>query len=40
VEVVRGLSINMSLLDALQVSTYSRYFKDIIANKYEIETLW
>jgi hypothetical protein len=29
----------MSLLDALQVSTYSRYFKDILANKYEIATL-
>jgi hypothetical protein len=39
VEVVRRLSINMSLLDALQVPTYSRYFKDIIANKYEIATL-
>jgi 3-polyprenyl-4-hydroxybenzoate decarboxylase len=26
-------------LDALQVPTYSRYFKDIIANKYEIATL-
>jgi hypothetical protein len=35
-EVVRRLSINMSLLDALQVPTYSRYFKDILANKYEI----
>jgi hypothetical protein len=39
VEVVRILSINMSLLDALQVPTYSRYFKDILANKYEIATL-
>jgi hypothetical protein len=39
VEVVRRLSINMSLLDALQVLTYSRYFKDILANKYEIATL-
>jgi hypothetical protein len=39
VEVVRRLSINMPLLDALQVPTYSRYFKDIIANKYEIATL-
>jgi hypothetical protein len=29
----------MPLLDALQVPTYSRYFKDILANKYEIETL-
>jgi hypothetical protein len=29
----------MALLDALQVPTYSRYFKDIFANKYEIETL-
>jgi hypothetical protein len=26
VEVVRRLSINMPLLDALQVPTYSRYF--------------
>jgi hypothetical protein len=26
-------------LDALQVPTYSRYFKDILANKYEIATL-
>jgi hypothetical protein len=39
VEVVHRLSINMSLLDALQVPTYSCYFKDILANKYEIETL-
>jgi hypothetical protein len=37
--VVRRLSINMPLLDALQVPTYSRYFKDILANKYEIATL-
>jgi hypothetical protein len=29
----------MPLLDALQVPTYSRYFKDILANKYEITTL-
>jgi hypothetical protein len=40
VEVVRRLSINMPLLDDLQVPTYSRYFKDILANKYEIATLW
>jgi hypothetical protein len=39
VEVVRRLSINMPLLDALQIPTYSRYFKDILANKYEIATL-
>jgi hypothetical protein len=39
VEVVLRLSINMPLLDALQVPTYSLYFKDILANKYEIETL-
>jgi hypothetical protein len=39
VEVVRRLSINMPLLDALQVPTYSRSFKDILANKYEIATL-
>jgi hypothetical protein len=39
VEVVRRLSINMPLLDVLQVPTYSRYFKDILANKYEIATL-
>jgi hypothetical protein len=39
VEVVRRLSINMSLLDALQVPTYSCYFKDILANKYEIATI-
>jgi hypothetical protein len=39
VEVVHRLSINMSLLDALQVPTYSRYFKNILANKYEIETV-
>jgi hypothetical protein len=39
VEVVRRLSINMPLLDALQVPIYSRYFKDILANKYEIATL-
>jgi hypothetical protein len=29
----------MPLLDALQVLTYSRYFNDILANKYEIATL-
>jgi hypothetical protein len=29
----------MSLLDALQVPTYSCYFKDILANKYEVATL-
>jgi hypothetical protein len=28
----------MPLLDALQVPTYSRYFKDILANKYEVAT--
>jgi hypothetical protein len=39
VEVVRRLSINMLLLDALQVPIYSLYFKDILANKYEIATL-
>jgi hypothetical protein len=39
VEVVHRLSINMPLLDALQVPTYSHYFKDILANKYEIATL-
>jgi hypothetical protein len=39
VEVVRRLSINMSLLDALQVPTYSHYFKAILANKYEIAIL-
>jgi hypothetical protein len=27
-------------LDALKIPTYSRYFKDILANKYEIATLW
>jgi hypothetical protein len=39
VEVVRRLRIIMPLLDALQVPPYSRYFKDILANKYEIATL-
>jgi hypothetical protein len=29
----------MPLLDALQVPTYYRYFKYILANKYEIATL-
>jgi hypothetical protein len=29
----------MPLLDALQVPTYSHYFKDILENKYEITTL-
>jgi hypothetical protein len=29
----------MPLLDTLQVPTYSRYFKDLLANKYEIATL-
>jgi hypothetical protein len=40
VEVVNRLSIHMLLLDALQVPTYTRYFKGIPANKYEIATLW
>jgi hypothetical protein len=39
VVVVLGLSINMPLLDALQIFTYSHYFKDILANKYEIAIL-
>jgi hypothetical protein len=39
VEVVRRLSINMPLLDALQVPTYFRYLKDILAHKYAIATL-
>jgi hypothetical protein len=39
VEVVCRLIINMPLLDALQVPTYSRYFKDILANKCKIATL-
>jgi hypothetical protein len=39
VEVVGRHSINMPLLDALQVPKYSHYFKDILANKYEIATL-
>jgi hypothetical protein len=39
VEVVRRLSINMLLLDALQVPTYYLYFKDILASNYEIATL-
>jgi hypothetical protein len=39
VEMVRRLSINMPLLDALQVPTYSRYFKTYLQNKYEIATL-
>jgi hypothetical protein len=39
VEVVHRLSINMPLLDVLQVPTYSCYFKYILANKYEIATL-
>jgi hypothetical protein len=38
VEVVHRLSINMPLLDALQVPTYSHYVKGILANKYEIAT--
>jgi hypothetical protein len=29
----------MPLLDALQVPTYSRYSKDILANKYDVATL-
>jgi hypothetical protein len=39
VEIVRRLSINMPLLNSLQVPTYSRYVKHILANKYEIATL-
>jgi hypothetical protein len=29
----------MPLQDAIQVPTYSRYFKGILANKYKIATL-
>ena len=36
VDMVRRLSINMILLDVLQVPTYSRYFNDIMGNKREI----
>nr|XP_034586565.1 uncharacterized protein LOC117849071 [Setaria viridis] len=36
VEVVRKLNIKMPLLEALQVPTYARYFKDILTNKQEI----
>jgi hypothetical protein len=39
VEVVCRLSINMLLLDALQVPTFSHYFKDILASKHELATL-
>jgi hypothetical protein len=39
VEVVRRLSINLTLLDALQVPTYYCYFTDFLANNYEIATL-
>jgi hypothetical protein len=39
VEVVHRLSVNVPLLDALQVPRYSRNFKDVLANKYEIATL-
>ena len=36
VDMVRKLSINMPLLDALQVPTYSCNFKDIMGKKREI----
>jgi hypothetical protein len=39
VEVVHRLSINMPLLDALQVPTYSCYFTDTLAKQYEIAPL-
>jgi hypothetical protein len=38
-EVVCRLSNNMPLLDALQVPTSFCYFKNILANKYEMATL-
>ncbi|WVZ62130.1 hypothetical protein U9M48_011912 [Paspalum notatum var. saurae] len=36
IEVIKQLYIHMSLLDALQVPTYAKYFKDILANKREM----
>ncbi|XP_022683465.1 uncharacterized protein LOC111257691 [Setaria italica] len=36
VEVVHRLNINMPLLDALQIPTCARYFKDILTNKRKI----
>ncbi|WVZ53339.1 hypothetical protein U9M48_004299 [Paspalum notatum var. saurae] len=35
-EVIKQLYIHMPLLDALQVPTYAKYFKDILANKREM----
>ncbi|WVZ81484.1 LOW QUALITY PROTEIN: hypothetical protein U9M48_028857 [Paspalum notatum var. saurae] len=36
IEVIKQLYIHMPLLDALQVPTYAKYFKDILANKREM----
>ncbi|WVZ83061.1 hypothetical protein U9M48_030244 [Paspalum notatum var. saurae] len=35
-EVIKQLYIHIPLLDALQVPTYAKYFKDILANKREM----
>ncbi|WVZ70766.1 hypothetical protein U9M48_019408 [Paspalum notatum var. saurae] len=35
-EVIKQLYIHMPLVDALQVPTYAKYFKDILANKKEM----
>ena len=38
VEVIQKIHINVSLLDAMQVPTYTRYLKDIVNNKRPLPT--
>ena len=38
VEVIRKLYVNIPLLDAMQVPTYAKYFKDILGNKRNLPT--
>ena len=39
VEVIQKLYINIPLLDALQVPTYTRYIRDILNNKQPLPTI-
>ena len=38
VEVIKKLYVNIPLLDAMQVPTYAKYFKDILGNKRNLPT--
>ena len=36
IEMIKHLNITLPLLDAIQVPTYAKYFKDLLANKKEV----